>query len=346
MMDLDEIKLRIQRHVCDGLVTIVGSGVSAGFGLPTMAELAEHLLRRVPEVLCTSPPDWRKVADQLGSGMGLEAALASVTPDEPTQDAIITATAELIADRERTAFEAMLSGVPNSIRDLLVYLLKTSESATVITPNYDRVVEFSAETANLGVDSLFVGQYCGRFDPVLSRDALKKSVSRPSRTGGVKFEYRKHVRVLKPHGSLDWFSLGGRPVRLATATSAPRLMITPGLTKYMRGYDEPFDRHREEANRAIDNAAGFFIIGYGFNDVHLEKHLRAQLARGVPCLLCVRSLTPNAEKVVADHGSVLSLSRPDHVSSGTLVSFGGNSAVIDGINLWDLKILMREVLTT
>jgi len=42
-VDLHDLKLVLQRHFSDGLVTIVGSGLSCAEGLPGMAELATHL---------------------------------------------------------------------------------------------------------------------------------------------------------------------------------------------------------------------------------------------------------------------------------------------------------------
>ena len=43
-MELDALKKRLQEHLTDGLVTIVGSGLSIAEGIPGMGELASHLL--------------------------------------------------------------------------------------------------------------------------------------------------------------------------------------------------------------------------------------------------------------------------------------------------------------
>ena len=42
-MHIGEIKKRLQEHFTDGLVTIVGSGLSVACGLPGMRELAVAL---------------------------------------------------------------------------------------------------------------------------------------------------------------------------------------------------------------------------------------------------------------------------------------------------------------
>jgi hypothetical protein len=46
-MDLHTIKIRLQEHLSDGLVTIVGSGLSCAEGLPGMGELATYLQQQV-----------------------------------------------------------------------------------------------------------------------------------------------------------------------------------------------------------------------------------------------------------------------------------------------------------
>ena len=42
-MELHEVKTRLQQHLSDGLVMVVGSGLSCAEGLPGMGELADHL---------------------------------------------------------------------------------------------------------------------------------------------------------------------------------------------------------------------------------------------------------------------------------------------------------------
>jgi hypothetical protein len=46
-MMLDEIKKHLQGHFTDGLVTVIGSGLSCAEGLPGMGELADHLCATV-----------------------------------------------------------------------------------------------------------------------------------------------------------------------------------------------------------------------------------------------------------------------------------------------------------
>ncbi len=53
-VDLHEVKEQLQQHLTDGLVTIVGSGLSAAEGLPTMSKLEAHLRQSIPQAV--TPP--------------------------------------------------------------------------------------------------------------------------------------------------------------------------------------------------------------------------------------------------------------------------------------------------
>lgn len=75
-MTVDELKRQLQQHLSDGLVTIVGSGLSAATGLPTMGDLANHLIKNMPSRLSGASKDsWDRIAQAISKGVGLEPAL-------------------------------------------------------------------------------------------------------------------------------------------------------------------------------------------------------------------------------------------------------------------------------
>lgn len=127
---------------------------------------------------------------------------------------------------------------------------------------------------------------------------------------------------------------------------APTLLITQGENKYKLGYASPFDVHREAANHALDRASRFLIIGYGFNDDQLEQHLRVQLRLRFPALILTHSLSPNANRLLADCQSVSALSREVRAAvEGTLYQCGSQSHFLPNINLSDLEVFAKEVLS-
>ena len=343
-MELHDLKVQLQRHFTDGLVTIVGSGLSCAEGLPGMGAIASYLQLTVDPALSKSDKTlWAKLSPLIATS-GLEAALLSKQPT-PTLEAVIVAkTAELIAQRERDVITEIFSKQKIlRFTRLLKHLLKPTGGISVITTNYDRLLEIASEEADLGVDTLFVGQFAGRLDETESRLSFCREVALKGRN--VRYRYRDRVNVFKPHGSLDWYHREGKPVRYEGDLDLPRLIITPGVNKFRNGYESPFDRHRERANAAIDKASRFLVLGYGFNDDHLETHLTPRIKGGIPTLLLTQVLSGNALKLAQEHSSVIAIQQGSSGGvDGSLVFINKAHSFIPNLPLWDLNTFITEVL--
>ncbi|MGJ3262023.1 MAG: SIR2 family protein [Salinarimonas sp.] len=338
-MDLHQIKIAIQDHFSDGLITIVGSGLSCAEGLPGMKELGEHLMSSVsPGLSADDGQIWNDLAPRIGE-IGLEAALTEKLPSEALQRRIVNQAGSFIATREESVLrEVILGSKTLRLTKLLKNYVRSSQPIAIVTTNYDRLVEVAAEEAGLGVDTLFVGNYAG----VLSQDSSHFQFCRKIVTKGktARLDYSPRVSVFKPHGSLDWYDRGGLPIRYGASLDGNRMIITPGLNKYRSGYESPFDLHRERANRVIDRSAKILVIGYGFNDDHLETHLYKKITSGTPTLIASQSLTPNAKSVVERSPNVMALVSDG--ASGTLLLTVNQSIQIPGM-LWDIGSLVDEV---
>ncbi len=341
-MELADVKRFCQDHFSDGLVTIVGSGLSVAEGISGMGALAEHLLKHVPiRIDSDSAANWNEISKALSSGIDLESALLSHAPTEQVEKAIVALTADLIlTDEAKVLSEVLNSGRCLRFSKLLKHMLKPSSGIPIITTNYDRLIEVAIECAGLGIDSLFTGHHIARHDPLGSRHSLCRSVERRGRS--VVREFCEHAVVLKPHGSLDWFRKETEPVRCTFPIDAPRLIITPGATKFRGGYNQPFDAHRERANKEIDNAQRFLIIGYGFNDEHLQTHLENQLSRGKPALLITYELTGKSLDFIIQYPSLTAIIA-ERESVGARVHHRGKSWSFPGVKLWDLGTFVTEV---
>lgn len=337
-MDLHKLKIILQQHFTDGLVTVVGSGLSCAEGLPGMGALADHLQQSLDGTL--NPGDgelWARLTPLIKKD-GLEAALLAIPPTPTLETAIVSQTTELIARREREIIQEIFSGARTlRFSRLLRHVLKPSGGLPVITTNYDRLVEVAAEEAGLGVDSLFVGQFAGALNEVESRLSFCREVTLKGRS--VQYRYQPRVNVYKPHGSLDWYYRNNKPVRYGGELGLPRLIITPGLNKFRNGYESPFDRHRERANRAIDQASRFLILGYGFNDDHLETHLRPRIESGIPTLMLTYALSDNALKL-AQHRNVVAIQHGSQDGrSGSVIFTNGIEGFLPELTLWVSKTL-------
>jgi len=342
-MDIGELKKRLQDHFTDGLVTIVGSGLSVAEGIPAMSALAHHLLNGIPKrVEDESKDTWGQIATELASGDDLETTLLQHPPDPALESLIVELTAALLLPAETAIIEEVVSG-KRTLRfsRLLAHMLKPNTGIPVVTTNYDRLVEVAAEAAGLAVDTLFVGHHLARLDPRESRFGLCRKATQHKKL--VHLSYAKHLVVLKPHGSLDWYMQNNEPIRCPLPLSNQRLIITPGLNKFRGGYDRPFDTHREQANKEIDKGSRYLILGYGFNDDHLQTHLEHELRKGKPALLITHTLSPRANELHAHCAGLIAITA-NPSEDGSVVTESRRSTALPGSNLWDLGIFIEKVL--
>ena len=270
--------------------------------------------------------------------------MLELPPTPGLEIAIVARTAELVSTHERKIVAEVFSRTRTlRLTRLVKHLLKPESGLPIITTNYDRLIEVAVEEASLGVDTLFVGSFAGELNETESRLSFCREVTLRDRR--VHYRYRLRANVLKPHGSLDWYHRQGKPVRYSGDLDLPRLIITPGLNKFRNGYESPFDRHRERANLAIDRASRFLIIGYGFNDDHLETHLSPRIRGGVPTLLLTHSLSANALELVAECPNVIAIEHGEEGGAvGSRVFIAGEKNFLPDILLWDVGGFVTEVL--
>lgn len=344
-MELHELKVRLQQHMSDGLVTIVGSGLSCAEGLPGMGELADYLCGTVgPGLGCDDNALWAEIK-MLIHAKGLEAALLEKTPSAALETSIAAATAKLICERERSVVTEVFAGTRIlRLTRLIAHLLKPSTGVPIITTNYDRLVEIAAEEAGLGVDTMFIGRFAGTMNERESRLSFCRDVT--LKRNRVAYHYHPRALVCKPHGSLDWYLRNGKPVHYSgELPEASRLIITPGQNKFRNGYESPFDHHRNRANDAIDRASRFLILGYGFNDDHLETHLSPAIRGGKPTLLITHTLTVKAEAMATDQANVIAIDYSNQAGKdGTRVVIDNTHLFFPDLALWDVHSFITEVL--
>ncbi len=342
----DSVFAYIQALFQRGVVLIVGSGASCAYGLPSMRELAEHLLAVVPDDL---PHDegarreWERIATGLAAGEGLESALGEQPLPESLADLLTTAITDRVQRSEGTAISEILGAEHvSAFGRLFEHVLRSATQADVITTNYDRLIEVHAARAGVRVDSMYYGHTVGRLDSGLSREELYEAhipAGRGARSVNVRM--RPHIRLAKPHGSLDWFVHDGQYYRSDLAIPGSRQIIAPGGNKYRLGYEVPFDQQRNRANIAIDEAASLFTVGYGFNDEHLQTHLRSRFAQ-VPAVVVSRSLTPKAVDYLDSNPRAIGIEAVAD-GRGSRIVQAGEYLELDR-PLWDLEYLVKEVL--
>jgi hypothetical protein len=346
-MDLHKIKVRLQEHLGDGLVTIIGSGLSCAEGLPGMGELAKYLLAEVGTGLTGADATAWASASALIATKGLEAALLAIPPTAAVEASIAVATGRLISEREHKVVSEVFAGTRKlRLTRLLHHMVKPVSGLVIVTTNYDRLVEIAVEEADIGADTMFVGRFSGRLNERESQLSFCRDVTLKPRRTSATLHYRPRALICKPHGSLDWYVRAGRPVFYAgDLPNVARLIITPGHNKFRNGYESPFDHHRSRANAAIDNASRFLVLGYGFNDDHLETHLSPSIKGGKPTLMLTHSLSPVARKLALLHANIIALEYAEVAGvAGTTVIIEQKEFFFPGIGIWDVDSFVTEVL--
>ncbi|NDK37554.1 SIR2 family protein [Pseudoxanthomonas gei] len=341
-MELHELKTRLQAHLSDGLILVVGSGLSCAEGLPGMRDLAAHLCQTIVAE-SNEAQDWNEIV-ALIQEKGLEAALLQKAPSQRLEAAISAETGVFFAEAERSVISEVFEGRRTlRLTPLLAHMLKPFSGLPIITTNYDRLIEVAVEEAGLGVDTMFSGRFAGSLNERESHLSFCRNAT--YKKPRVILQYKTRALVYKPHGSLDWYLRNGVPVSYqGELKSAARLIITPGQNKFRNGYESPFDQHRARANDAIDRASRFLIIGYGFNDDHLETHLSPAIRGGKPTLLLTYELSNSAKDLASKYGNVMAIDREfrDGVE-GSRVIIDRNHIFLPKLKLWDVKYFVTEV---
>jgi SIR2-like domain len=251
-------------------------------------------------------------------------------------------TCDLLLPKERQIISAVVTGERTlRLTRFLSKILKPADGLPILTPNYDRLIEVGCEMATFHVDTTAIGDYAGSFD--YKRSCMASCRGIVSRAKTTVLDHFPRAIVLKPHGSLDWFRKADNAIRCSLELDAERLIITPGLNKYKIGYDFPFDMHRELANSHINRAARLLIVGYGFNDDHLQTHLIKRIREGVPTLILTLTMNEKVEYIARNSPNCVCLARAN-VWPGVVVISGGERFEEQGRDLWDIAVLAEELL--
>lgn len=344
-LELSKVKKGLQDHLQEGLLIVVGAGLSIAEGIPGMGPLANNLKEEIPAKLAQTPdPAWSQVVTALDSGDHLEAAMEKATLETTTVEAIVNAAATLISTAERKVFERVLTG--NRVlpfTPFVKHLFKAGRKFHLITSNYDRLVELATEAAEIGVDSRFFGYLHGRSDPKRSADSHRESYITGKASA---FRPLSCLCVHKPHGSLDWVEMNGNLIRCPIDTGKAPMIITPGATKYRESFRWAFDEQRTAGNRAAANAIRLMFIGYGFNDEHLEQYLCPGFKLTKPTVIVTKDLSSNALKVIKNSSGtdVTALCAVSETDLRTRVINSRGDELIVEEQLWNLEGFNKGVL--
>lgn len=288
---------------------LFGTGTSCAldlnFGMPALerhlrAELAHGMTE-------TQEQQWQQVVSALdASTHDFESAMDFIK-DEALTNRIVELTASFVANHDKIYARSIMSGscewpAGSLLKKLVEALPQADKQLHVATPNYDLLAEYALIRHKIPYITGFHGGFLRRYDwseAKKSVQSIQKGFGRPRQPPRV--VECKHVRLHKPHGSLNTFEWGAQLIEcdnwiLNKPKDVVRAMITPGTAKYQR-------LHKDRAQLAeYDNAVGkhtsFLFLGFGFNDSQLVNNAFRQKLEQDQCqaLVITRSSNPKIEE--------------------------------------------------
>jgi len=351
----ESLYTEIQRIFRTTPVVLAGSGFSCGFGLPHMGALGNHLAEHVEPKLKSSEAKvlWTGCLAEVQKN--LEAGLNTISLGSQGRDEIIAVlrecTAALLIQETGKAERHILSqATPHQLaparllRMLFDGAPQNADSVSLITTNYDTLLELFCDLADLPLDTGFAG-FRHRRPRVGSVFATQytRHTSAPAR-GAQTIEHRpcKTVRLHKPHGSITWLKTPAGVVEsLSDVSNASRAVVVPGPSKYQDALVSPvFDAMRTEMNRLIATATAMFCIGFGFNDEHLQTVLKERVAKRMPMVIVTRDTTDNINDVLAANPHVIAFFKD---GDGCLCRWN-SQAYLSNFPLWQLDDFLKTFL--
>ena len=200
-MPLEDVARLCQKCASGNPVIVLGSGASMPHGIKGMVDLAIWLRENVEPAEGTEADAWTLVRTALAAGDHLEAALENTAIPKSLVEKVVRSTWDFMAADDYGLMKAAITAELNfPLKTMFAGLFRsTSKNIHVITTNYDRVVEYAADTGGFILRSGFLPGYLRRAEG--AENLWFKQGQ----------HHAKSVTLWKVHGSLDWFvdSAGG-----------------------------------------------------------------------------------------------------------------------------------------
>lgn len=282
----------LQGYLENSPLIVLGSGASMPYGLPSMGTLGEEI-KKSDSVL--SDPNYGALCTAMDN-LGLESAIDSVALLPQTLNEIRRIVWKTVNERDLSYFDKNPTS-PQALVELLHKVLApTPNKAVLVTTNYDRLAEYSADQTGATTVTGFEGCLIKKLELPNSQLKMRRTRAR-----------ERVVDIWKVHGSLDWFmtpdgTVASFPLTRSIPDTLQPLIIPPGKEKYSATHDEPYRTVIAEADNAFIQAGAYLCIGYGFNDEHIQPKLLAQISKGKPIVVLARTMTPACRKHIVDAG--------------------------------------------
>lgn len=338
---LEILKRQIQEWTNQVPLIVLGSGASISYGIPSMFELGKHLKNNITFTEDEDKQQFDNFKIEFEKSKNLETTLLNMQLRDAVLNEIVCKTWNLINQRDIEFYEKLLQdNLIMPLSELITYLLHTAQrKLTIVTTNYDRLVEYAASIANAFICNGFAPNYYGSF----SANIIKTDFSKANC-------FKGQLNLLKVHGSLDWFAKENNYFQLPLQNTIPTnyipSIVTPGIRKYEQSFsEEPFRTIFSEADIAIENATSFLCVGYGFNDKHVHTKLLTQIKNNKPIIVLTKELTAKAKEAIINNNCknyCLFEQANDNDTKVFSSAFSGEQIISD-VSYWKLEEYLKLI---
>lgn len=292
-MEFEKCVSLIQNYLQKNPLIILGSGANIKYGLPTMDNLSKEICKFEKEI---KDYDFRQLCEKLNAGLDLETAINQVDLSNDIYKRIQLIVWEFINERDLNFLNKNYDNENFVLAKLLKKTLEPSPNNTsVITTNYDRLVEYAADMEKATIVTGFEGSLVKNFSLPSKNIQQMRTICKI-----------KTVNIWKVHGSLDWFQTENSkyicfPLSSKILPKLQPLIIPPGNEKYHLTHNEPYRTIISSADESITNSNCFLCIGYGFNDEHIQQKIITEIQRGKPIVILTKKITPKCKKIIVEN---------------------------------------------
>lgn len=327
-MDLEKCAALIQNYLQNNPLVVLGSGGTIKYGLPSMYDLAQEICTQA--CIDTTYAD---LCTKLKSGIDLENAMNATTLTENAAQTLRHVVWNFINNKDLEYLNSVDKN--NGIVQLLSRLLQPSGNrCTVLTTNYDRIVEYCTDLVKAIPVTGFEGSLIREFDPPNPFLHNKRIQAR-----------NRFVEIWKVHGSLDWFltslnDIRSYPLSKVILDGHAPLIIPPGNEKMVTTHHEPYRTIIQQADQSILRASCYLCIGYGFNDEHIQQKVIDEIRKGKPIVVLAKKMTEKCKELIVSGSVSKFLVIEDGGSDTSIITTPTEVGSIPG-TLWDLDGFLK-----
>ena len=174
------------------------------------------------------------------------------------------------------------------------HLVKTPSKLSIVTTNYDTLIEDAADSIGFTVIDGFTFAHRPQFDSDMFEWNLVKDIENIKTR---ELEYKKNIiNLLKLHGSLTWERSDKQIFRKEKNNVKNPIMIFPSSNQYMQSYQEPYFELFIKFQELLKRPNTLLITtGFSFADNHISQMIIQAILHNKSLALLISDYNINQE---------------------------------------------------